>query len=108
MPPEKLEDLKATIEGRPNSGDWEVVDQDEIAEQVMTDDAYGDLLVKLRKLFVEEQPPHEPALRAATHMAVGLAVAELGMDTPSAKAWFSKAVDEFVDKLEAHGQKHQN
>ena len=34
MPPEELEDLKAALEGNPNSGDWAVVDQDEIAEQV--------------------------------------------------------------------------
>jgi hypothetical protein len=75
------------MEGKPNSGDWEEVDLDEIAEErsrdrtrsqeVMTDDAYADLLVKLRKLFVEEQPPHELALRLTTHMAVGLAIAEL-------------------------------
>jgi hypothetical protein len=108
MPPEQLEDLKAAMEGKPNSGDWEKVDPDEIAEQVMTDDMYADFLTKLHDLFMKERPPHELALRAATHVAVGLAVAELGIDAPSAKAWFSKAVDEFVDKLEAHGQKHQN
>ena len=87
MPPKQLEDLKAAMEGKPNSGDWEEVDLDEIAEErsrdrtrsqeVTTDDAYADLLVKLRKLFVEEQPPHELALRLTTHMAVGLAIAEL-------------------------------
>ena len=68
----------------------------------MTDDAYADLLVKLRKLFVEERPPHELALQLTTHMAIGLAVAELGMDAPTAKAWFAKATDEFIDKLEAY------
>jgi hypothetical protein len=108
MPPEKLEDLKAAIEGKPNSGDWEEVDPYEIAEEVMTDDAYADFLVKLRELLVEERPPHELALRAATHIAVGLAVAELGMDAPTAKAWFSKATDEFTDKLNAYNQKHRN
>jgi hypothetical protein len=62
LSPEQLEDLKAAMEGKPNSGKWEEVDLDEIAEErsrdrtrsqeVTTDDAYADLLVKLRKLFV--------------------------------------------------------
>ena len=73
----------------------------------MTDDAYGNLLMKLRDLFMEEQPDQEPALRAATRMAVGLAVAETGMDAPTAKEWFSKAVDEFVKQWD-YDQKHQN
>jgi hypothetical protein len=115
MPPEELKDLKAALEGKPNSGDWEEV-LDDIAEEqsrnrtrsheATTDDAYDDFIVKLRRLLVEERPPHELALRAATHMAVGLAVPELGMDAPTAKAWFSKAIEEFVDKLEAHGRKY--
>jgi hypothetical protein len=111
-PPESLADLKATVEGKPNTGKWEETDLDQIEREeaiersktrkVMTDDAYADLLVKLRKLFVEERPPHELALRVTTHMAVGLAIAELGMDAPTAKAWFSKATDEFIGKLEAY------
>jgi hypothetical protein len=70
--------------------------------RVAAHDAYNKFLVKLHELFVEERPPHELALRATTHMAVGLAVAELKMDAPTAKAWFSKAIDHFIDKLEAH------
>jgi hypothetical protein len=116
--PEALADLKAMLEGKPNSGDWQEMDMDEIERQeaidrskmrkVMTDDAYANFLKKLHNLFVEEQPPHELALQLTTHMAVGLAVAELKMDTPAAKAWFSAAFDDFADKLAAHNQKHQN
>jgi hypothetical protein len=102
MPPEKLEDLKAAIEGRPNTGNWEEMDPDEITEEAMTDDEYNKLLLKLHDLFVAERPPHELALRAATHIAVGLAVAELGMDAAEAKTWFSKATDTFIVKLEAY------
>ena len=57
-----------TLEGKPNSGDWEEVDLDEIAEErsrdrtrsqeVMTDDAYADPLLKLRKLLMKDQLPH--------------------------------------------------
>jgi hypothetical protein len=55
---------------------------------------------------MEEHPPHERALRVATHMAVGLAVAELGIDAPTANVWLSTAIDTFIDKLEASQHKH--
>jgi hypothetical protein len=110
VPPELIEDLYATIEGRPNSGVWKPVDPDDFSETKMRavsteDAAYSDFLVKLRKLLTEEQPPHELALRIATHMAVGLAVVELGWDAQKAKAWFSKATEEFSEKLKANASK---
>jgi hypothetical protein len=76
--------------------------------KVMTDPEYTAFLIKLRRLFIDEQPPHEFALRAATRMAVGVAVAELKMDAAETKAWFSQNVDEFITALEAYHQKRQN
>jgi hypothetical protein len=100
--PPSPEKLAAIVEGR--EPDWEVVDEEDLIDMSQTDDAYRSFLPKLRKLFIEEKPPHEVALRIATHMAVGLAVVELGWDPQTAKGYFSKVTEEFVEKLEASGR----